>query len=170
MAGPTVYKDVAEDLEFGSGGKLFAGKKFWVAQRVPIRNHLLDDIKSNGGEVVMLEKQADYLIADRFRRDCPPGSISYEFIEQSIKQGELANPDDHPAGPPKGEAREVGATRQPTKSGRAAYTAEEDKILYKWVRDVEAAGGLTSGNELYKQLEQKVGANIEHGVAYADRG
>jgi len=161
MAGPTVYKDVAEDLEFGFEGKLFAGKKFWVAQRVPIRNHLLDDIKSNGGEVVLLEKKADYLIADHFRRDCPPGSISYKFIRQSIEQGELANPDDHLAGPPIGEAREAGATHQPTKSGRSLYTAEEDRILYKWVCDAEAVGGLVSGNELYKQLEQKVGANKE---------
>ncbi|CAE7211998.1 hypothetical protein P3342_012307 [Pyrenophora teres f. teres] len=155
MAGPTVYKDVVEDLEFGSGAKLFAGKKFFVAQRVPIRNHLLDDIKSNGGQIVLLEKQADYVIADHFRRDCPPGSISYEFIQRSVKQGELANPDDHIAGPPIGEAREAGATHQPRKIGRAAYTAEEDRILYKWVRDAEAMGSLASGNELYKQLEQK---------------
>ncbi|PZC96477.1 Myb-DNA-bind-2 multi-domain protein [Pyrenophora tritici-repentis] len=155
MAGPTVYEDVAEDLDFGSGPKLFTGKKFFVAQRVPIRKHLLDDIKSNGGEVVLLEKQADYLIADHFQNHCPPGSISYQFIEESIKQGELANPDDHPAGPPIGQAREAGATHQPPKIGRSAYTAEEDRILYKWVRDAEAAGGLASGNELYKQLEQK---------------
>ncbi|RMZ68735.1 transcription factor [Pyrenophora seminiperda CCB06] len=155
MAGATVYKDVAEDMESGSSAKLFAGKKFWVAQRVPIRNHIINDIKSNGGEIVILEKNADYLIADRFRRDCPPGSISYEFIEQSIKQGALADPDDHPAGRPVGEAREAGAIHQPARTRRAAYTAEEDRILYNWVRDKQSKGTYESGNEIYKELEQK---------------
>jgi hypothetical protein len=161
MAGPTVYTDVAEDFDFASGGQLFAGKKFWVAQRVTSRNRLLDDIKANGGEIVVLEKKADYRIADHTRKDCPPGSISYKFVEESIKQGEVQDPADHPAGPPIGEAEEAGSIHQLTKSGRAAYTAEEDRILYKWVRDAEAAGGSVSGNEVYKQLAAKVCANKE---------
>ncbi|KAF1938162.1 hypothetical protein EJ02DRAFT_410981 [Clathrospora elynae] len=153
MAAPTVYTDIADGFDFG--GELFAGKKFWVAQRVPSRHRLLDDIKANGGEVVTLEKKADYLIADHFRRDCPPGSISYEFIEKSVRHGELGNPDDHRAGPPLGEAREPGAVNRPAKGSRAAYTPEEDRILHKWVRDAEQSGGLASGNEIYKQLEAK---------------
>jgi hypothetical protein len=155
MAAPTVYEDVIGDLALQGVGQLFAGKKFWVAQRVPIRNRLLDDIKANGGEVVLFEKKADYMIADHFRRDCPPGSISYEFIEKSIKAGQLLDPERHLAGPPLGEAREAGALHRPTKGGRAAYTPEEDRILYKWVRDCEAAGLAVSGNEIYKQLEAK---------------
>ncbi|USP79554.1 E3 SUMO-protein ligase nse2 [Curvularia clavata] len=155
MAAPVVYKDVADASKLGFSGKLFSGKKFWVAQRVPARNQLLEDIKANGGEVVPLEKKADYLIADHFRRDAPPGSVSYEFVEKSIKQGELRDPQDHPAGPPLGEAREPGATHQPTKSGRAAYTAEEDRILYNWTRDAEARGDSVSGNEIYKKLGEK---------------
>ncbi|EUC44078.1 hypothetical protein COCMIDRAFT_99119 [Bipolaris oryzae ATCC 44560] len=155
MVASVVYEDVNEGFDFESGGNLFAGKKFWVAQRVPTRNHLLDEIKANGGEIVLLEKKADYMIADHFRRDCPPGSISYEFVTKSIKNGELCDPKDHPAGPPVGEAREPGAIHQPTKSGRTPYTAEEDKILYKWARDAELSGSPVSGNEIYKQLEQK---------------
>ena len=160
MAAPTVYQDVADGVELEGLGQLFAGKKFWVAQRVPIRNHLLDDIKANGGEIVLLEQKADYRIADHFRRDCPPGSISYEFVEKSIKEGKLRDPEDHRCGPPLGQAREPGAINRPAKSGRAAYTAEEDRILYKWVRDAEEAGGLSSGNEIYKQLEAKVCADL----------
>ncbi|KAI4674336.1 uncharacterized protein J4E84_010574 [Alternaria hordeiaustralica] len=155
MAGPTVYTDVAEDFDFASGGQLFAGKKFWVAQRVASRKRLLDDIKANGGEIVALEKKADYLIVDHARRDCPPGSTSYEFIEKSIKEGELQDPEDYTAGPPSGEAREAGSIHQPTKSGRTAYTAEEDRTLSKWVRDAQSKGASVSGNELYKQLEAK---------------
>ena len=160
MATPVVYKDVAEGSSLESGEKLFTGKKFWVAQRVPARNQLLNDIQANGGEIVRLEKAADYMIADHVLGNAPPGSISYEFVEKSIKQGELRDPKDHPAGPPLGEAREPGAVHQPAKGGRTAYTAEEDRILYQWVRDAEASGEGVSGNEIYKQLEQKVCANI----------
>ncbi|KAF7675782.1 hypothetical protein GT037_006501 [Alternaria burnsii] len=156
MAGPTVYKHVAQDLDFSSGAGIFAGNKFWVAQRVPSRSRLLDDIKANGGEIVQLEKMADYRIADHFRpTTCAPGTISYTFVEKSIKHGELQDPADHRAGPPLGEAREPASVYRPTKSGRAAYTAEEDRILYKWVRDAQEAGAQIGGNEVYMQLEAK---------------
>ena len=156
MAAPTVYNDVAAGVE--PAGQLFAGLKFWVAQRVPMRMGLLADIKANGGEVVPLEKHADYLIADHIRpKYCPPGSLSYEFVTKSVERGELQDPEDHRAGPPLGEAREPGAIHRPAKGSRAAYTTEEDRILYKWVRDTEAAGGgVASGNEIYKRLEAKV--------------
>lgn len=169
MAAPTVFEDVPEDFGLEGVGQLFAGKSFWVAQRVPSRNRLLDEIRANGGEIVALEKKADYKIADHFRKDCPPGSISYEFIDKSIREGQLRNPEDHRAGPPVGEAREPGALHRPTKSGRAAYTAEEDRILYKWVRECEASGGQASGNEIYKQLEAQVCAreDIVDGIMYS---
>lgn len=153
MAAPIVYDNVAEGADLH--GELFAGKKFWVAQRVPSRNRYLHSIKSNGGVVVLSEKKADYLIADHCRRDCPPGSISYTFIEESIKNGEIATPEDHRAGPQVGETREAGSVR-PAKGTRAMYTAEEDVILYKWVRDNGGEHGSAMGNEIYKQLEKKV--------------
>lgn len=156
MAAPTIYEDVVDVPGLENVGQLFAGKKFWVAQRVPARIALLDDIESNGGEIVKLEKLADYMIADHFRKDCPAGSISYQFVTKSIKEGQLQDPQDHRAGPPMGEAREPGAIHRPTKGGRAPYTPEEDRILYKWVRDFTANGGAESGNEIYKQLEAKV--------------
>ena len=154
MAAPIVYTDVAEGANVT--GQLFAGKKFWVGQRVPSRTRYVDEIKSNGGEVVQLERQADYLIADHVRRDCPPGSISYTFIEKSIEKGAIQDTEDHLAGPPKGTARDGGSISRPAKGGRKAYTAEEDRILYKWVRDHEKLGGSASGNEIYKQLEVQV--------------
>jgi hypothetical protein len=156
MAGPTVFEDVADEFALDGVGQLFTGKRFWVAQRVPGRVKLLDDIKANGGEVVLLEKKADYRIADRFRKDCPPGTISYEFITKSIADGRLHDPEDHPAGPPEGEARMTGDLHRPGKGTRTTYTPEEDRICYKWVRDCVAGGGMASGNEIYKQLEAKV--------------
>ncbi|KAF3036380.1 hypothetical protein E8E11_000773 [Didymella keratinophila] len=154
MASAVVYDDVAEGADVATGG-LFEGYKFWVAQRVPIRASYLAKIEANGGQVVKLEKQADFRIADHFRRDCPPGSISYEFIDKSIAQGSVLDPDDFLAGPRAGTARDVGSIVRPAKGTRAAYTPEEDRQLYKWVRDAAAVGVAVSGNELYKQLEKK---------------
>jgi hypothetical protein len=156
MAGPTVYDGVVEELALDGVGQLFAGKKFWVAQRVPSRTALLDNIKDNGGEIVLLEKKADYKIADHFRRDCPPGSISYEFVSKSIEDGRLRDPEHHRAGPPESEARAPGDLTRPAKTGRVNYTPEEDRICYKWVRDCVANGGSAHGNEIYKQLEAQV--------------
>jgi hypothetical protein len=158
MAGPTVFEDVADEFALDGVGQLFQGKKFWVAQRVPGRPKLLDDIKANGGDVVLLEKKADYRIADHFRRDCPPGTISYEFVLKSIQDGRLRDPEDHPAGPPEGEARVPGDVHRPARSIRVAYTPEEDVVCYKWVRDCVAQGSSAGGNEIYKQLEAKVRA------------
>lgn len=162
MAAPVVYSDVAPGADLH--GQLFAGKKFWVAQRVFYRSRYLDLIRSNGGEVVLLEKKADYLIADHARNDCPPGSISYTFIDDSIEEGELQDPERHRAGPSEGTARAPGSLSTPARTTRAGYTTEEDRILYKWVHDSEKAGGLTSGNEIYKKLEKKVGS----GTSLAD--
>ncbi|KAF2181099.1 hypothetical protein K469DRAFT_792945 [Zopfia rhizophila CBS 207.26] len=150
MAASIVYDDVADDTNFD--GQLFAGKKFWIAQRCPTRNRYLDLIKSNGGQIVLLEKLADFMIADHFRRDCPPGSLSYTFIDKSIENGEIENPEDHPAGPAIGSVRDAGSTR-PARGGRMAFTADDDRVLYNWVHDYESKGGFASGNEIYKQLE-----------------
>lgn len=154
MAAPVVYDDVVEGANLP--GQLFAGKKFWVAQRVYSRPRCLNQIKSNGGEIVLLEKKADYLIADHVRTDCPPGSISYKFIDKSIEKRELQDPEDYRAGPPEGTARASGSLGRPAKGTRAAYTAEEDRILYKWVHDCVSNGKLANGNEIYKDLEKLV--------------
>jgi hypothetical protein len=154
MASATVYKGVAENESIN--GTLFAGKKFFLTMRLPFRSRYRDDVESNGGVVVHLEKKADYVIADHFRRDCPPGSISYTFIEQSLKDGVIADPQLHLAGPAIGTLREAGSSRPPKRS-KTPYTAEDDRLLYKWVKDHERQGtGLSGGNELYKQLEKMV--------------
>ncbi|KAJ4344979.1 hypothetical protein N0V95_006057 [Ascochyta clinopodiicola] len=154
MAASVVYDNVAEGVKLETG-RLFQGRKFWVAQRVPQRSALLDLIRANGGQITLLEKQADWMIADHFRRDCPPGTISYEFVQKSIAKGEILDPNDFPAGPRVGTARDPGSLSRPAKGARNAYTPDEDRMLYNWVKDAAARGVAISGNELYKQLEQK---------------
>ena len=137
-------------------GSLFNGTSFFLVQRVPARSSYVQKIQSNGGRVVKLETQADYIIADHFRRDCPPGSLSYQFIDAAIRSSSLPDPQDHLAGPPQGTVRDVGST-VPGKQTRTPFTAEDDKVLWQWVERSRLEGGLVKGNEIYKQLEAKNG-------------
>ncbi|KAL1303391.1 hypothetical protein AAFC00_006784 [Neodothiora populina] len=139
-------------------GSLFAGKSFFLTQRLPLRSRYVKDIEANGGSVVRLEAQADYLIADHLRSDCPPGSLSYTFIDRAIQTGELPPVGDHVAGVPKGAS---GAARPPRAAGSSApvktvrtpYTTQDDEHLLAWVRDGQANGYAVKGAELYKLLE-----------------
>lgn len=151
-----VYNNVAKDSDIQ--GQLFDGLKFWISQQCPMRSSFIDKVKSNGGQIVRLEKQADYLIVDHVRKNVPPGGISYEFIEQSIRKGERENPENYRAGPPEGTVRDIGSSIS-AKNSRVPYTAEDDRQLYNWVKDHERKRGAISGNEIYKQLEIEVWAH-----------
>jgi hypothetical protein len=112
-------------------------------------------LQSNGGEIVPIEKQADLIIADHAVKGTPAGSISWKFIEQSVAKGELEDVEDYLAGPPAGTIRAVGSA-QPMKKGRTPFTAEDDRILMEWCTRAERKGLSIKGNDLYKQLEEKV--------------
>ncbi|KAI7535142.1 hypothetical protein KC331_g12183 [Hortaea werneckii] len=133
-------------------GGLFEGLSFFLVQRLPSRSHFVDTIKANGGRVVKLEQQADYVIADHVRKDCPPGSISYTLIASAIRHGAIPDPEEHRAGPPEGSIRDV-ASSVPGKQTRRAFTAEDDKVLWQWVQKAEEQGGSVKGNDIYKHLE-----------------
>ncbi|KAF2098233.1 hypothetical protein NA57DRAFT_77025 [Rhizodiscina lignyota] len=136
-------------------GDLFSGFKFFIAQRCPSRSTYVEKVTVNGGELVKLEKHADILIADHAKFfDAPPGSISYKFIDESIRQGTLADveADEFRVGPAKGSSRPAGSAR-PAKTGRTPFTAEDDRVLWNWIKDYERKGGSLLGNEIYKQLD-----------------
>ncbi|AEO63969.1 uncharacterized protein THITE_2037256 [Thermothielavioides terrestris NRRL 8126] len=90
MAAPTVYEGVHGKCV----GSLFNGIKFWVSMRVPLRS-MLTSRKDNGGNIVLLEKHADVLIADHARKDTPAGSVSWKYVEDSVAKGELLNIEDY---------------------------------------------------------------------------
>ncbi len=162
MAATIVYEGV------GGGGELFSGIKFFLLQRIPTRNHFKDLIvvcpmvcgsgrilklrQANGGEVVPLEKQADIVIGDHARKDQPEGSISWTFIESSIRNGRVEDVENHRAGPITRAVRQVGSA-QPTKKGRTPFTPEDDRVLTKWCASAERKGLSLKGNEIYQQLE-----------------
>ncbi|KAI0120637.1 TRF2-interacting telomeric protein/Rap1 C terminal domain-containing protein [Xylariales sp. AK1849] len=149
MSVPVVY----EGQVGGNEGTLFKDLKFWVAHRVPQRATWVQDIESNGGTIEKLEKKADYLIADHARRDVPAGSYSWRWIEESVRDGRLLDHNDYVINRSASENRPVGSVQQ--KSTRSAFTAADDMLLRKFVTRHEAAGVATSGNVIYRHLEEK---------------
>ncbi|KAK1056866.1 hypothetical protein LTR74_014610 [Friedmanniomyces endolithicus] len=136
-------------------GGLFNGLAFFLLQRLPSRASYVAKVQANGGRIVMLEQQAEYVIADHLKSSCPPGSISYTFIDAAIQDGTLPDPKDHLAGPAPGTVRLVGSTIAPGKRTRTPFTAEDDRVLWEWVERARSEGGSVKGNEIYKQLEAK---------------
>jgi Rap1 Myb domain len=94
---------------------------------------------------VLLEKLADVLIADHARQDAPPGSTSWKYIENSIKQGSLCNIEEHRIGHAN-VPRPSGSTTL-TKGVRNPFTDQDDQTLIQWVEREEKAGGHISGNQ-----------------------
>lgn len=148
-------------------GDLFDGVSFFLVQRLPSRSSYVDRIHANGGRVVKLEAQADHVIADHLRRDCPPGSLSYTFIDTAISTSALPDPADHLAGPAPGSLRPVGSTSAPGKGTRTPFSAEDDRVLWQWVERARKDGGSVKGNEIYKQLERVNGRHTYQ--AWRDR-
>ncbi|KAG0645996.1 hypothetical protein D0Z07_7891 [Hyphodiscus hymeniophilus] len=136
----------------GGEGELFAGKKFFVLQRIPMRETYVEAIKRNGGEVVKFDKQADLIIADHVRSDNPVGAISWTFIDKSVARGRLEHIEEHRAGPKTRTVRDVGSSHPP-RSGRIPFTAQDDHDLFVWVTKAERSGAALKGNDIYQQLE-----------------
>jgi hypothetical protein len=147
-----VYSNMADSV--GVNGGVFADKKFFIVQRVPQRSHYVSLVENNGGRVVKLEAQADFLIADHMRHDAPAGSLTYKFIEEAIKQGELPE-DEEPFHANRRKSANPATTTGPSKkSTRTPFTDDDDKLLYKWVHRANEQGYATQGNTLYQALAE----------------
>ncbi|EED23085.1 transcription factor Rap1, putative [Talaromyces stipitatus ATCC 10500] len=144
-----VYTKPPQD---GSVGTLFEGYSFWVSANVPQRNRFKELIQINGGTVVLLEKDADIKLVDHAKRDIPLNSHSYTFIEKSIRNGRLEDPEDHRAGQ---RNRPVGAVGVPARSSRTPFSLQDDQILWDWVQPYEARGDQTAGNIIYQRLAEQ---------------
>jgi TRF2-interacting telomeric protein/Rap1 - C terminal domain/Rap1 Myb domain/BRCT domain, a BRCA1 C-terminus domain len=157
MARPIVYQGIQSGHPTADG--LFAGLKFWFSNTVPQRSRFIEDVKSNGGEVVILEKQADVCLYDHARKNPPPGVYSYRFVEYSIRNGQLEDPEAHRIGGlDTRAARPVGSWTLASKGSRKPFTEADDQMLWNWVKPLEGTRG-AAGNVLYQQLED---ANPRH--------
>lgn len=106
--------------------------------------------------MVLLENQADMLIADHVKRKGavpPPGSYSWQWIQYSVKNGFLQPQDDYRI--EEAPARAAGAAAA-TKSTRAKFTKEDDDILFNFVLDKERQGFKIKGNVIFEELDEKV--------------
>ncbi|OLN85101.1 Telomeric repeat-binding factor 2-interacting protein 1 [Colletotrichum chlorophyti] len=150
MSTAIVYQGVP-----GARGTLFQELKFFVTQRIPNRTTILDMITQNGGKIAMLDKQADIIIADHVRPDCPPRSLSWKFVEDSITYGAVQEKDKYRIHQSPQALRPVGSSRTaassaPSKGTRTPFNNADDAILAKWVLGHSQKGG----NEIYKTLEE----------------
>ncbi|KAM5452841.1 hypothetical protein MaudCBS49596_003149 [Microsporum audouinii] len=152
MAGINTQTHCSEDAENPlSGSPLFKNMKFWLSKSVPQRAHMKHQIEAYGGRVVILEKDADVLLVDHLRKDNPPGTYSYQFVERSIRLGLLQELNKFLVGMPRGSVRQP--AMGPAKRYREPFTAKDDQILYDWMKPFEQAGGAVSGNKIYQKLE-----------------
>ncbi|KAK2031441.1 Rap1 Myb domain-containing protein [Colletotrichum zoysiae] len=136
----------------GARGVLFKETSFFVLQRVPDRKTILDLIT-----IVKLETQADMVIADHARPDCPSESLHWKFIKDSVDNGIMQETDKYMAHQSPIALRPVGSSRSPAlsapiKGTRTPFTAADDAILAKWV--LSHPINKRSGNEVYKALEE----------------
>ncbi|WQF86176.1 Putative TRF2-interacting telomeric protein/Rap1 [Colletotrichum destructivum] len=146
----------------GAQGTLFRETSFFVTQRVPDRKNILDLITQNGGKIVKLDKQADMVIADHVRPDCPLGSLHWKFIKDSVDNGALQETDKYLIHPSPVASRAVGHSRSailsaPIKGTRTPFNTADDASLTKWV--LSHPPNKRSGNEIYKAFE---GVNNRH--------
>lgn len=111
-------------------------------------------IKRNGGFVVPLEKMADVLIADHAKpKLAPANSVSWTYLEQSIKRGQLEDLETHRIS----SSRQTGGgLSQPNKSTRTPFTQEDDRAISIWVAKAYHRGLSIKGNEIYEQFAEKV--------------
>ena len=144
-----------DDAQSEEPGILFKNIAFFVLQRVPQRSTFVNQIGRNGGTLVKLEKQADITIGDRARKDNPPGAVSFQWIEECIKQAQLVDKEPFLAAPKEQQVRRPGALR-PAKSTRNPFSHEDDIYLYQFLKVKERQGASLLGNQVYAELEREV--------------
>ncbi|PHH65940.1 hypothetical protein CDD81_888 [Ophiocordyceps australis] len=141
-----------EDSGASQGAQIFDGLSFWVSNQVPMRKSILDNITDNGGQVVKLENQADYRIADHAKKNAPPASLSWNFIVDSVKYGCVQLTDHYSIGPDPDAPRPAGSHGAARKL-RVGYSREDDAALARWV--VANNVGPLMGNHMYKDFEKE---------------
>lgn len=145
---------------------LFQDKQFWLSQNVPQRSRFKELIQQHGGIIRLHEKDADIKLVDHARKNLPPDTYSYRYVEWSVKNGQLEDLEKHRAGP--SAARPVGATHIPTRSHRLPFTLEDDQHLWDYMADYEKdPNARIQGNRIYQELAAK---NPRHTYqSYRDR-
>lgn len=109
--------------------------------------------------MVLIEKFADVIIADHLKNDAPVGSVSWKFVDDSVKAGQIQNINNYKkhtsnttnASRP---TRTLFSTSKPT---RTPFSAEDDRLLTQWVLDQERLGERPHGTKIYQEFSERVG-------------
>ncbi|KAI9653718.1 MAG: hypothetical protein M1829_001140 [Trizodia sp. TS-e1964] len=137
-------------------GDIFHGLRFFISKACPSRNGYIEKVEYNGGEIVRKESEANILIFDHLNsRRNPINSVSYKFIDESIKIRRRVDVGEYPAGPRFKHVRSSGYSA-PIKNTRTPFSLEDDKELLEHVRKAEKQGMKVLGNKVYQDLEEKV--------------
>jgi hypothetical protein len=129
---------------------VFSDLTFFVTQRLPSRSHYVQQITDNGGKIVKIESTADYLICDHMRKDAPQAGVSYQWIDETLKHGQLLETSAYAvAKVPRSTANRTSTVPKGT---RTPFTNEDDRVLLDWVEQAEAAGDAVRGNAIYETL------------------
>ncbi|KID77924.1 Homeodomain-like protein, partial [Metarhizium brunneum ARSEF 3297] len=163
MSGGITYNGV----ESATGGNIFKDMVFWVAQRVPMRNTILDHIKAsprmrianNGGKVVPLEKDAHILIADDARKDAHPDSYSWKYITDSVQYGAAQLTDRYRISGHTETPRVRVGVSGPVKRTRTRFSDADDAALANWV--LAHTEGRT-GNKIFKIFAETHSSHTWH--------
>ncbi|KAI1741433.1 TRF2-interacting telomeric protein/Rap1 C terminal domain-containing protein [Xylaria scruposa] len=142
-SGILATKHTAESMDVDAG--VFRGLKFWISARVPLRKFYTDTIQENGGTIVSKEGNADMLICNP-AKDPVPGSYSYEFIADAVREGSLDQSENY-------VCRAL-APRRP-KATRNGFTNKDDEVLMKFIIEMERLGKSINGIIIYKEFEEK---------------
>ncbi|KAF6802399.1 transcription factor [Colletotrichum musicola] len=130
----------------GARGTLFGGKSFFVQRCIPDRTGILHQITQNGGKIMPLEKNADYLISDRLSKSRTPACLSWQFVTDSIRNGAVQEEDKYRLI----QSPIAGHNARSSKSKRVPFTKEDDAVLARWVLSRQHSGG----NKIYQELER----------------
>jgi len=112
------------------------------------------DLKQDNGGILTRDMDtADVRIADHVRtrgRSAPENSVSYKFIEQSVKKGALEDIDNHRI---TGIVRNPAASTRPSHGKKTPFTGSDDQILSNWVAKKEQEHAALTGNKIFQELE-----------------
>ena len=154
MASHIVYEGVARSRDANDDEQtLFAGQKLWFSHAIPQRKWLIENARLNGAVIVDRDADADVRLVDHAKKNNAPGTHSYRYVEQSIRNSALEDLAPHAVGASSYASRPVGSTITAPKSGRTSYTPEDDQYLWNWMMPFMDRGGAWKGNEIFKQLE-----------------
>ncbi|KAF8469160.1 TRF2-interacting telomeric protein/Rap1 C terminal domain-containing protein [Kalaharituber pfeilii] len=146
--------------EVAEENRIFSGASFYLSHNVPSRSYFCDIITANGGKIVQVDSQADFIIVDDRKPALYRTTVySYKFIEACVRNKRLEDIGQYCVGP-KTEKKASAPAAKKHKAGRMPFTEEDDQILLNWL----ARPGISlSGFKVYKELSEKYPHHSFHG-------